>query len=233
MSLPVKLFCALDVPTRADASRLAREIAGPGVGLKLGLEYFVAEGPEGVRAVAKDAPLFLDLKLHDIPNTVAGAIRSACAVEPTLITVMASGGRAMMRAAADAARKAGGRKRPRIVAVTVLTSLDKADLIETGIEGSIADHALRLARLARESGLDGVVCSPHEVALLRGALGSDFLLIVPGVRPAGSAIGDQKRVMTPGDTLRAGADALVVGRPITQASDPATATRSILTEMAA
>jgi len=233
MPLPVKLFCALDVAARADAMRLSEGIVGSGVGVKLGLEFFVAEGPEGVRAVARNAPLFLDLKLHDIPNTVAGAIASACRVNPTLITVMASGGRAMMRAAADAARKAGGAKRPRIVAVTVLTSLDKSDLIETGIDGAVADHALRLARLARESGLDGVVCSPHEVALLRGALGADFLLVVPGVRPTGSAVGDQKRVMTPADALKAGADALVVGRPITQAKDPAAATRAILSEMAA
>jgi orotidine-5'-phosphate decarboxylase len=229
-----RLFAALDTPDVARASALARALAPVGCGIKLGLEFFSAQGPEGVRAVvdaSPAAPLFLDLKFHDIPNTVASAVRSALPLKPFVLNVHAAGGSAMMTAAADAAR--GATPRPLVIAVTVLTSLDEGDLRSVGQNGPAADQVVRLARLARESHLDGVVCSALEVASLRAALGPDFTLIVPGIRPAGSTVGDQKRIMGPKEAIEAGADFLVVGRPITEASDPVAAARAIVADIAA
>jgi orotidine-5'-phosphate decarboxylase len=225
------IFCAIDTADLASAGALADAVRGL-VNLKLGLEFFIAHGPEAVRAVAGDAPLFLDLKLHDIPNTVAGAVRAAAALAPMLLTVHCSGGAAMMRAAAEAAAQAPGHRRMKLLGVTVLTSLDETDLAAVGQRGPAAAQAQRLALLARESGLDGVVCSPHEVTALRAACGPGFLLVVPGIRPSGAATGDQKRVMGPKAALTAGADYLVIGRPITQAPDPAAAARTMLAEIA-
>jgi orotidine-5'-phosphate decarboxylase len=224
------ILCAIDTADPARASALAHAVGASVGGIKLGLEFFVANGPQAVRAAAEGrAALFLDLKLHDIPNTVAAAVRSAAALEPLLITVQCAGGAAMMRAAADAAAGiAAGGRRTRILGVTVLTSLDEGDLAATGQQGPVAEQVQRLALLARDSGLDGVVCSPHEVALLRRLCGADFLLVVPGIRPAGSAAGDQKRFMTPRAALEAGADYLVIGRPITEAPDPAAAAGAIV-----
>ena len=226
------IFCAIDTPDRARAKALAASLRGT-VNLKLGLEFFLANGPAGVREVAGDAPLFLDLKLHDIPNTVAGAVRSAAALKPMLLTLHCSGGAAMMReAAAAAAQAAAGRRRMKLLGVTVLTSLDDGDLDAVGQKAPSGEQVRRLALLARDSGLDGVVCSPQEVASLRQACGPDFLLVVPGIRPAGAAVGDQKRVMDPRAARAAGADYLVIGRPITGAPDPAAAARALLAELA-
>jgi orotidine-5'-phosphate decarboxylase len=222
-----RIFCAIDTPDRGRARTLAQAVRSA-VNIKLGLEFFVANGPAGVREVAGDTAFFLDLKLHDIPNTVAGAVRSAAALSPGFLTVHCAGGAAMLRAAAEAAAAAGGRRRMKLLGVTVLTSLDDKDLAAVGQQGPAAEQARRLALLARDNGLDGVICSPQEVTALRAACGPDFLLVVPGIRPAGAAIGDQKRVMTPQATLTAGADYLVIGRPITEAPDPAAAARAML-----
>ena len=222
------ILCAIDTQDAGVARGLVRAVAGVVGGVKFGLEFFVAQGPRAVREAAQGLPLFLDLKLHDIPNTVAGAVRAAAALEPLLLTVHCMGGAAMLRAAADAA--GAGRSRMRLLGVTVLTSLDDADLASVGQAGPAAAQAQRLALLARDCGLDGVVCSPHEVSALRAACGKDFLLVVPGIRPAGAASGDQKRVMGPRAALEAGADYLVIGRPITAAPDPAAAARAIRAE---
>jgi orotidine-5'-phosphate decarboxylase len=225
-----RIFVAIDRmdldTAHADVARL-KALAG---GIKLGLEFFVANGPQGVRAVAGPVPLFLDLKLHDIPNTVAGGVRAACLLSPRFLTIHASGGEAMMRAAADAARAAGP-ARPQLLGITVLTSLDDGDLEAVGQRGAVADQAKRLAALAQKSGLDGVVCSAHEVAALRKLCGPDFRLMVPGIRPAWAASQDQKRVVTPAEAIARGADYLVIGRPITQSDDPAAALRKIADEI--
>jgi len=222
------ILCAIDTHELARAQSLIAATAGAVGGVKLGLEFFVAHGPGGIRAAAAGQKnVFLDLKLHDIPNTVAGAVKSALAVDPLLLTVHCSGGAAMMRAAIEAR----GRARTKIVGVTVLTSLDDNDLAAVGQSAPAVAQVRRLALLAQASGLDGVVCSPQEVAMLREACGKDFLLVVPGIRPAGAAVGDQKRVQTPRDAIGAGADYLVIGRPITQALDPGAAARAILADI--
>ncbi len=225
------VFCAIDTPSLERARDLAGRVAPHVGGLKLGLEFFNANGPDGVRAItALGRPLFLDLKLHDIPNTVAGGIRSATALAPTFITIHASGGHAMMRAAADAAIESAdkfGIARPRLLGVTVLTSLDGEDLAAVGQEPEVSAQVDRLAALAKESGLDGIVCAPQEIARLRALCGPDFTLMVPGIRPVGSDPGDQKRVMSPAEAMAQGADHLVIGRPITGAEDPAAAARHI------
>lgn len=227
-----QLIVAIDTPDPAKAAGLARHLA-PEVGLlKLGLEFFVAAGPGAVRDVAGEMPVFLDLKLHDIPNTVAGAVRSACAVRPAMLTIHAAGGAAMIAAARRAAEEAGGAARPAILAVTVLTSLSTAMLAETGVSGGTSQQVLRLSRLALEAGADGLVCSPHEAALIRKAFGDRPMLVVPGVRPAGAEPGDQSRVATPADTIQAGADWIVLGRPITNATDPVAAARAVVAELA-
>jgi len=229
------ILAAIDTPDLQHAKELARRLGDSVGGIKLGLEFFNANGPDGVRDVARDNDrLFLDLKFHDIPNTVAGAVRAAVRLRPMILNVHAAGGASMMRAAHEAAEDEAARlgtPRPLVIAVTVLTSLDETDLASIGQNGPVGDQVVRLARLARECGLDGVVCSPHEIAALREACGSAFALVVPGVRPAGAAKGDQKRVMTPSEALAAGADWLVIGRPITAAADPAAAARQILTDV--
>jgi len=220
------LVAALDTQDPARAEGWAAALA-PHVGvLKLGLEFFVANGPGAVARIARHRPIFLDLKFHDIPNTVAGAVRSACGLGPAMLTVHAGGGPAMVAAARRAAEEAGA-GRPAILAVTVLTSMDAATLAETGVSGGPAQQVLRLARMALEAGADGLVCSPREVPLIRAAHGAEPLLVVPGIRPAGSAAGDQSRIATPEETAAAGADWLVVGRPITGAADPAAAAAAI------
>jgi orotidine-5'-phosphate decarboxylase len=227
------VFAAIDTISTPMAAPLVGTLAGAVGGIKLGLEFFCANGPEGIRTVMSGAaglPLFLDLKLHDIPNTVAGAVRAVAPLAPYLLTVHAAGGPQMMRAAAEAAAEMG-ENRPRIVAVTVLTSLDQTDLAAIGVAGGVTDQAARLADLALASGLDGVVCSAHEAATLRRQLGPEAILVVPGIRPAGAATGDQKRVMGPAEAMAAGATHLVIGRPITEAADPAAAARAIVSEL--
>jgi orotidine-5'-phosphate decarboxylase len=225
------VFVALDTPSLDRASELARALKPFVGGVKLGLEFYGANGPEGVRAVVSTGiPVFLDLKLHDIPNTVAGAMKALAPLGAAIVNVHASGGAAMMRAAAEAAR--ASERRPKIIAVTVLTSLEEKDLAEVGLSGTALEQAVRLAILAKQSGLDGVVCSPHEIAAVRAACGSGFLIVTPGVRPAGGELGDQKRVMTPLQAMESGADILVIGRPITAAPDPVQAARQIAAELA-
>ncbi|MGE0221762.1 MAG: orotidine-5'-phosphate decarboxylase [Acetobacteraceae bacterium] len=214
-----RLVVALDTTDVAQAAAWARATA-PHVGLfKLGLEFFVANGPAGYRAI-EGRPVFLDLKLHDIPNTVAGAMRAILPLAPRMVTVHAAGGAAMIRAARDAA-EAGGTTRPMVLAVTVLTSLNDTTLAQSGVLDGAAAQVLRLGRLAVDAGADGLVCSPLEAAMLRQALGPKVKLVVPGIRPAGAATGDQARTMAPDQAVAAGADWIVVGRPITGAADPA------------
>jgi orotidine-5'-phosphate decarboxylase len=228
MRFPNPIFPALDTTDLAKAEALGRELAPLCGGLKLGLEFFSAQGPAGFKAMAAlGAPVFADLKYHDIPNTVAGGIRAIAKTGIAIVNVHATGGRAMMEAARKAAEDAAGEKRPKVIGVTVLTSLDDSDMAATGVRSGAAEQALRLAALARASGLDGVVCSPHDIAAIRRESGPGFMLIVPGVRPEGAALGDQKRVMTPAEAHRLGADILVIGRPITEAADPASAARAI------
>jgi orotidine-5'-phosphate decarboxylase len=216
------IFVAVDTPDLARARAIAEAVHGAAGGLKLGLEFFSANGPDGVRRIAElGLPIFLDLKLHDIPNTVAKAVEALRPLEPAILTVHAAGGRAMMEAARAAAPSS-----TRIVAVTVLTSLDETDLAAAGVIGSPAEQVQRLATLARGSTVDGIVCSGAEVAAARAAWPDGFF-VVPGVRPAGAAIGDQKRVVTPAQALDAGASVLVVGRPITGAPDPGRAIMDI------
>lgn len=228
-----RVFVALDTTDVDRAEALARAVRGSVGGIKLGKEFFTANGPQGVRRVSEDAglPVFLDLKYHDIPNTVAAAVRAALPLRPFMLNVHAGGGAAMMKAAAEAAREAGP-DRPLVIGVTVLTSLSQEDLETLGMVGSVTDVVLRLARMTRDCGLDGVVCSAREIVALRGACGSNFKLVVPGIRPAGSVADDQRRVVTPAEALALGADYLVIGRPINAAPDPAAAARAIAEEMA-
>ena len=221
-----RLIAAVDTPDLLHAQELVR-VLRPHCGLiKLGLEFFLRHGPEGFQAAAQGADVFLDLKLFDIPNTVAGAVRSLLPLEAKLLTVHAGGGGKMIAAAVEAAMEAK-EKRPRILAVTVLTSFDTEGLAKTGVAGDPAQQVLRLARLALESGADGLVCSPHEIAILRQAFGSRPLLVVPGIRPLGADTYDQARVMTPEQAVAAGADYIVVGRPITGAANPGGAAAAI------
>ena len=232
-SLPPPVFCALDTPDLAKAETLANSLHGKVHGLKLGLEFFLAHGMAGyTRIAAVGLPIFLDLKLHDIPNTVGGGISSLLSLKPTFITIHTSGGGAMMRAAADAAAKAGT-TRPKILGVTVLTSMDEKDLTSVGQDANTTAQVVRLAKLAKESGLDGVICSPEEIKPLRAALGNDFILMVPGIRPVWAASSDQKRVLTPREAVDAGATYLVIGRPITGAENPAEAAGRIGDEISA
>ena len=230
-----RVFAAIDTPDTARAARLVEALRGEVGGVKIGTELFSAQGPDGVRAVAGGERLFLDLKFHDIPNTVAGAVRSAVHLRPFCLTLHASGGRAMMQAAAEAAREAAEElevARPQLLGVTVLTSLDGSDLEAVGQRGPAAEQVRRLAGLAQDAGLDGVVCSPHEIEILRADRGPTFVLLIPGIRPSWAASGDQKRVTTPGEAIAAGADYLVIGRPITAQADPRAAARRIAEELA-
>lgn len=220
------IYLALDVPRLDAAIALAQKVRGHVGGLKLGLEFFCAHGHHGVHEIAKiGLPIFLDLKLHDIPNTVAAAMQAIHVLEPAIVTVHASGGRAMMEDAKAAAGDAC-----KVVAVTVLTSLDDADLARSGVAGGAHDQALRLAELAQESGLDGIVCSGHEVGAIHKQWKNGFF-VVPGLRlpdgPSNKLLGDQKRTVTPADARRAGASVLVIGRPISRAEDPVAAARAI------
>ncbi len=220
MSNPV--FLALDTPDLARARSVAAAVRDHVGGLKVGLEFFAANGPSGVSGLRElELPIFLDLKLHDIPNTVGKAVEALQALGPAVLTVHAAGGRAMLAAAKQAA-PAGCK----VVAVTVLTSLDAGDLVEAGVQGSPAEQVRRLSQLVGDSGCDGIVCSGAEVASARAAWPEGYF-VVPGIRPEGGSFGDQKRVMTPKEALTAGASMLVVGRPITAATDPTAAARAI------
>jgi orotidine-5'-phosphate decarboxylase len=225
-----RLIVALDFPDATAALACADQLAGSVSWFKVGLELYLASGDSVVRELKKRGhSVFLDLKLHDIPNTTASAVRSLARLEPDLLTIHAAGGRAMLQAAAEAARTVP--KPPRLVAVTVLTSLDTAALAETGVPAAPIEQALRLARLASECGIDGMVCSPAEAAALHSAL-PKALLVTPGIRPAGTDAGDQKRIATPQFALAAGAGMLVIGRPITGVADPKAAAQAILNDMA-
>ena len=226
-----RLIVALDVSTAAEAQKIVAAVGASASTFKVGNQLFTAEGPAVVRElVASGRKVFLDLKFHDIPNTVGAAVRSAAGLGVSMLTVHASGGAKMLRAAADAAKSA--KNPPLLLAVTVLTSLGDADLQEIGVSGRAEDQVLRLAELARNNGCLGVVASPAEVKKLREMLGTGFAIVTPGVRPAGADAGDQARIATPGDAIRNGATYLVVGRPITEAKDPARAAEAILKEIA-
>jgi orotidine-5'-phosphate decarboxylase len=225
-----RVCIALDFPTRAEVLAAARRFAGRVGWLKVGLEAFVAEGPSLVREVAAAGPkVFLDLKLHDIPATVGRAVAAAARSGAAMVNVHASGGRAMLEAARDAARGAG---LPKLVAVTLLTSIDAKALADLPMAGQPEGIARRLSLLAKDCGLDGVVCSATDLPGVRAACGGDFLTVVPGIRPAGTEAGDQRRVATPAAALEAGADLLVIGRPVTAAADPDAALDRILQEIA-
>jgi orotidine-5'-phosphate decarboxylase len=214
---------ALDAPDLETAARWAALVTPHVSTVKIGLELYLRYGPDAVASVrgASGVDIFLDLKLHDIPATVAGAARAVARLRPALLTVHAAAGPAAIRAAAEAAPGA------KVVAVTVLTSLGEADLSGIGLAGPVSEAARRLAALAVDAGARGLVCSPQEVAALRAEVGDDIMLITPGVRPAGAAVNDQARVATPEEALRAGADLLVIGRPITGAADPGAAASAI------
>lgn len=236
--LAQRVFIALDFPHAGAAETMAETLAPLGVGFKLGLELFTAEGPPLVRELAARGQLFLDLKYHDIPATVAGAVAAATRLGVAMMNLHVSGGEAMV-ASALAAREAASipsRPAPKLIGVTVLTSLDGADLRQVWGEGAgqeASAEAFRLAERARDWGLDGVVASAREAAAIRSACGANFLIVTPGIRPAGAEHGDQKRVLTPAEALSAGASHLVIGRPVTKAPDPAAACRAILSELEA
>ncbi len=216
------VYVALDLPTLSEAKALARRVKGHIGGLKLGLEFFCTHSSHGVHEMAQlGLPIFLDLKFHDIPNTVAAAMQAIHVCEPAIVTVHAAGGRAMLEDA-----KAAAAQGCKVVAVTMLTSLDERDLARTGVTGSAHDQVMRLAELAEASGLDGIVCSGQEVAAVHKQW-KDGYFVVPGLRPAGSATGDQKRTVTPRQARDDGASVLVIGRPITRADDPLAAARAI------
>ena len=228
-----RIFVALDTTDVGRAVELAEALKGSVGGVKIGKEFFTALGPDGVHRVTKcGMPLFLDLKFHDIPNTVAGAIRASLMLEPFMVNVHASGGQRMMAAAAEAANEAQDGKRPIVLGVTVLTSMAREDLAGVGLDVEPLDQVQRLAKLAQSSGLDGVVCSAKEVTALRQTVGNDFKLVVPGIRPQWASTDDQRRVVTPKDAVDLGADYLVIGRPITGHKDPAEAARLIAEELA-
>jgi len=232
-----KLIVALDFPAAVSALEAAARLHGRVGMFKVGSELFSAEGPELVRdLVGRGEKIFLDLKLHDIPNTVRAAAAQAASMGVSMFTIHASGGRKMIEAAVEGAR--GGRATlPLVIAVTVLTSLADDDLAEIGFSSGASESVIRLARLAQSAGADGVVASPREIAAIREVCGPEFVIVTPGIRPAGEALSsgaladDQARVATPLAALQAGADFLVVGRPITRASDPAAAAEAIVAEM--
>lgn len=222
-----KMYVALTSDCGKDALEMVEPLRGLPVGVKIGLELFMREGPGSVEPFRRlGFSVFLDLKFHDIPYTVAGAVRAVCDLEPDLINVHASGGRAMMEAAAEACHSG-----TRIIAVTVLTSMDAADLALLGSSREPLTTVVELASAARTAGLHGVVCSPLEAFAVRRSTSKDFLVVTPGIRPAGADRGDQKRFMTPFKAIKAGADALVVGRPVTGAPDPAAAAAGILEDI--
>jgi orotidine-5'-phosphate decarboxylase len=224
------VFVALDTPDLGRALEIAHAVKPHVGGLKVGLEFITALGPDAVaRVVDVGLPVFADTKFHDIPNTVKGASRAVAGLGVAMFNIHASGGLAMMHAARDAA--AESEARPKVLGVTVLTSLEDGDLQMVGQGWPAGDQVLKLATLAKVGGLDGVVCSAHEVAAVRAACGPDFLLVIPGIRPAGADVADQRRVMTPREAMKAGADILVIGRPITAAKDPAAAAHAIAEDL--
>ena len=231
-----RIFVALDTASLERGLELARALKGLIGGMKIGKEFYTSLGPAGAREIAAESmPVFLDLKFHDIPNTVAGAVRATIPLQPAIINVHTAGGRTMMeaakRASVEESRRLGFNE-PLVLGVTVLTSLDDTDLMDIGISGRSLDQVQRLAALAQESGLDGVVCSAAEIEHLRAQCGPVFKLLTPGIRPVWAGNDDQKRVLTPSDAITRGSDYLVIGRPITANSDPADAARRIGEELA-
>ena len=230
-----RLIVALDVPDRASALTLVEQLSGLVGMFKIGSQLFTAEGPDLVREIVRGGEkVFLDLKFHDIPNTVAGAVESAARLGVSMLNVHTLGGSEMMRAAAHAVGDRGllWITRPAVLGVTVLTSMDKADLADVGIPSDLSAEVVRLATLARDSGLDGIVASPHEIRLIRECITAErFIILTPGIRPVWSAKGDQKRIATPVDAIRDGADFIVIGRAITDAADPRAAANRILEEI--
>ena len=225
------IIVALDFPDRATALNLVEQLDPSRCRLKVGKEMFTRLGPDFVEGLAgKGFDVFLDLKFHDIPNTVAGACSAACDLGVWMMNVHASGGRRMMEAAREAIEKSS--QSPLLIAVTILTSLSEEDIKEVGYMGTPAENVMRLATLASQSGMDGVVCSPKEVTTLRESLGNDFALVTPGIRPAGSAADDQRRTLTPAEAIAAGSSYLVIGRPITQADKPMGVLLTIESEIA-
>jgi orotidine-5'-phosphate decarboxylase len=225
-----RLIVALDVPTAAAATKIVAAVGNSASVYKVGMQLFTAEGPQAVSTLIADGHgVFLDLKYHDIPNTVAAAVRAAAGLGVSMLTIHASGGTKMLRAAVEA----GAQVEPsmKILAVTVLTSMDDTDLTRVGVRGRTLDQVLRLAALATDAGCHGLVASAHEASELRRELGDNFLIVTPGVRPTGADVGDQTRVATPSEAIAAGATHIVVGRPITGAEDPAAAARDILGEI--
>jgi orotidine-5'-phosphate decarboxylase len=228
-----RIIVALDVDSRAEALNLVNQLRGRVALFKIGSQLFTSEGPELVREIVRHGErVFLDLKFHDIPNTVSKAVLAAAALGVSMLTLHTGGGLTMMSAAANALKqKPDLQERPQLLGVTVLTSMADADLVQLGVNGDIASHVTRLARLAQQAGLDGVVASPSELSLLRGQLGSAMKIVTPGIRPTGSDTNDQSRIATPAAALQAGADYLVIGRPITASSDPAGSLEKILSEL--
>lgn len=226
-----RLIVALDVPSALEARKIVSQVGSHVSTYKVGMQLYTAEGPEIVRELVRSGHrVFLDLKYHDIPNTVGSAVRQAADLGVSMLTVHASGGRKMLEAAAEAVLTVASGEL-QILAVTVLTSMDQKDLNEAGVPGAVLDQVVRLASIAREAGCAGVVSSAQEAKTLRTKLGANFLIVTPGVRPAGSGHGDQARVVTPSEAIAAGASHIVVGRPITGAKDRAAAARAILEEI--
>lgn len=222
---------AIDTSSLDEAKSLAVKLKDNIGGIKLGMEFFNSFGPSGIKGIKDlDIPIFLDLKLHDIPATVYKTITTLLKLEPAIINVHASGGKEMMMAAAKALKDSGN-KNTKIIAVTILTSLDDNDLYEIGFSGTSNELVLRLAKLAQESGLDGIVCSAKEISTIRENIGSDFMLVVPGIRTKEDNADDQKRIMTPKEAILLGADLLVIGRPITKAKDEILASKEILDQL--
>lgn len=225
-----RLIVALDVSSAAAAQKIVAAVGDSASIYKVGMQLYTAEGPQVVRdLVSAGRKVFLDLKFHDIPNTVGSAVREAASLGVHMLTVHACGGSKMLQAASDAARS--GNNPPIVLAVTVLTSMDENDLHSVGVAGKVSDQVVRLARTAIQSGCQGIVASVQEASLLRKELGGKFAIVTPGIRPAGSAVGDQARVATPAEAMAAGATHIVVGRPITGASDPRTAAQGVVAEM--
>ncbi len=224
------IFCAIDKPDLDAAIKLCAALNGTNIGIKLGLEFFSALGIQGVKEIQKkfpNTPIFMDMKYYDIPNTVAGAVAALTHVlKPAYVNVHASGGLAMMQAAREACHED-----TRILAVTILTSFDENGISEAGYQAGVKDRVVQMAKLTQTAGLDGIVCSSHEIDLIRDTCGDDFILMVPGIRPAGSEAGDQKRIMTPREAMDKGASHLVIGRPITQANDPKSSAQNILNSL--
>lgn len=220
------IFCAIDTPDIDRAKTLIKQIVPAGCGVKLGLEFFNSFGPDGIKKIMDECnnpPIFLDLKYYDIPNTVAGAVRAASKLGVAYLNVHASGGLDMMKAAKEACAP-----ETKLIAVTILTSFDEPSIQAAGYQEGVQDRVVQLAQLTQKAGLDGVVCSSHEIEAIRTTCGEDFSLMVPGIRPAGSSTDDQKRIMTPRDALAKGATHLVIGRPITKADNPAQAATDII-----